>query len=294
MKKNNFALYFLILLNLSLAGFIALKIFCSDSGKVTPQISIHQSSPAELEFFETAFKFSKKEFPLTDKKVTAGIIPHHLLAADLIAEWFYNLRASTYETVILIGPNHFNRGDSDIIISAYDWQTPYGILPAEQAFVENLLKISDIKADEEAVKNEHSITGEVSFIKKIFPEAKILPIILKSGTSKEEAEILADKLLSFARERKILVIASVDFSHYKDSLAAQKDDQVSREAIANYDFDKIYGLELDSPASIYTLLRYSQFQGAKFELLANTNSALLADRPNLESTTSYLTGYFVE
>jgi len=66
------------------------------------------------------------------------------------------------------------------------------------------------------------------------------------------------------------------------------------EAINRFDFNKIYGLDIDSPASIYTLLKFSQLSGAKFELLNNSNSAILANNQDLEITTSYVTGYFTK
>jgi len=254
-------------------------------------LNIHSANPAGLEFYETAFKFKKIESDLSGKDVVAGIIPHHLLAADLIAEFFNNLEGENYDTVILIGPNHFDTGNSGMITSGYDWQTPYGRLEADREALNEILG-DDLKVDEEAIGNEHSIMSEVSFIKKIFPQAKILPIILKPTVSPEEAGDLAKKLFETKKNKNILILASVDFSHYKNSETAQKNDKESIAAITNFSMDKIYSLDIDSPASIYTLLEYSRLNQAGFELLNNSNSAILANKPELESTTSYATGYF--
>ena len=258
------------------------------------QKKIHLSNPAELEFFETAFKFDKRELDLSDKDVAAGIIPHHLLAADLVAEFFYNLQGKDYETVVLIGPNHFNAGEADFITSSYNWQTPYGVLECDEDILRELVQTREVKIEEDALKNEHSINSEVAFIKKIFPKSKFAPIILKPNVTGGQAAILADKLAELSKNKNILVLASVDFSHYKDNLTAQKNDRISLKAISDFDYNAIYDLDIDSPAAIYALLKFSESKGAGFSFLNNSNSALLTNQLDLESTTSYVTGYFIK
>lgn len=292
MRKYNLKL---IILSLLLAGLtIFILLYFSIQREAEMMEKIHLSNPIEKDFFETAFKFNKKDLDLSNVEVVAGIIPHHLLAADLIAEFFYNLRFKEYEAIILLGPNHFNAGDSDIIISGYDWQTPYGILECDKDFYEKILQLDGVGNEEEVFRNEHSINSEVSFIKRIFPEAKILPIILKRTVSAEYGELLAKEFFELSEYKNILVIASVDFCHYKDSLFCQQADQESIAAINSFGFDEIYDLEIDSPASIYILLEFSRLNVARFELLNNSNSALLANKPELEYSTSYVTGYFTK
>lgn len=317
MKKYYFKLIIFVLgLSLFFTGLIILKLFYfsnslsqiqftedySHNLKVIKKNNLfndkqqehfHFASPNKTEFFEMAFKFNKQEINFFTIDVIGGIIPHHLLAADLIAEFFYNLKDKDYDTVILIGPNHFSSGESDVIISTYDWQTPYGILEFDKDILEEILMFDKIKVENDALIGEHSINSEVSFVKKIFPQSRFLPIILKSNVDKETAKKLAERLFEISQNKKVLVLASVDFSHYKDSITAQNNDRISINTIENFYFDKIYDLDIDSPASIYTLLKFSQLGKSEFRLLNNSNSAILIDKPDLESTTSYVTGYFV-
>jgi len=128
-------------------------------------------------------------------------------------------------------------GQSDIIISAYDWQTPYGILQHDDEALDELLNADlGIKAEEDVMESEHSINSEVAFIKKTFPQATFLPLILKPKVNEQTAEKLAQKLFDIAQGKKTLVLASVDFSHYKNSQQAQQDDKKSISAITNFDF----------------------------------------------------------
>lgn len=295
MKKINWILI------IALAGLSLIGLF---SDFWLPPITIsynshtmfHSAKPDDRDFFETAYSFVKSKTDLSDTKVVGGIIPHHLLAADLIADFFSNLEVKNYDTVILLGPNHFSAGQADIITSVYDWQTPYGILKHDREVLSKLLYYNDnlnIQAEEDIIENEHAINSEVAFIKKTFPQATFVPIILKPSVSEQTAEKLAQVLFEISQNKNILVLASADFSHYKNSQQAQEDDKISISAIESFDFFNIYSIEVDSPPSIYTLLKFSQLSGAEFEILDNSNSATLTDKPDLDSTTSYITGYFV-
>ena len=293
MKARGFRLISLALICLALGALFILaghRFARSDSEELAA--NTHFSFPRDKNFFENAFKFKKKQLDLSQKSAVAGVISHHLLAADLLAEFFANLQGRDFDAIILLGPNHFNAGEADIITSGYDWQTPYGVLENDQDFFKQASGWDNVGIDEEVISGEHAIYAEAAFIKKIFPRAEFLPIILKSGVKAEQAEALANNIFDLSQSKKILLLASVDFSHYQDSLTAQNNDQKSLAAIYGFDFDKIYSLDIDSPPSIYALLKFSQSSGAKFELLHNSNSALLADKPDIESATSYVTGYF--
>jgi poly-gamma-glutamate synthesis protein (capsule biosynthesis protein) len=258
-------------------------------------ISYHLAEPADTKFYQDAYSFPIKKIDLSREKVLAGVIPHHLLAADLLAEYYSNLEGVEYDTIILVGPNHFNAGQSKVISSLKDWQTPFGILKSDNGLLKKLLeKNRKINIEENIFIKEHSIMNEVGFIKKTFPEAKFIPLVLRFSLAPAEAEKLAEDLFALAPEKKILLLASVDFSHYKNSQTASAHDQESIAAISNFQYDDIYKLDIDSPASIYTLTKYSQLAGAEFKLLNNSNSAILSSQPELTSTTSYVTGYFIK
>ncbi|MEA1962675.1 MAG: AmmeMemoRadiSam system protein B, partial [Patescibacteria group bacterium] len=266
----------IIILSLLLAGLIVFAVYLSKtnhqnsiSGK-QPE-NFHCAKPNDLNFYETAYHFVKKKMDFKNTNIIGGIIPHHLLAADLIAEFFSNFD-NDYETIILIGPNHFSAGKSKIISSARDWQTPYGILEYDNDVIGELLRFNEIKIEESIFEKEHAINSEVAFIKKTFPNSKFAPLVLRNNIDKKTAAELALYLAGIAKNKKILILGSVDFSHYKDNLTARKNDKISIEAIKTFNFNEIYNLDIDSPASIYTLLKFSELSNAEFNLLNNSNS----------------------
>jgi MEMO1 family protein len=281
---------FLVLLALCVGLLAAYYAFSAPVLK-NKEIKFHSANPAQLSFYENLYKFPKKEINFGEAPV-AGVIPHHLLAGDLIAEFFFNLEKYDYDTIILLGPNHFNAGEGKIISSAQDWQTPYGILPVDQDTLKNLAADEGVSVEEDIFPQEHSIYGEVAFIKKTWPRAKFLPLVLRPDLNTTEAENLAKKLYQISLTKKILLISSTDFSHYKASAAAQADDAKSLEILKNYSFSDVYKMAVDSPPASYVLLKYANFFGADFIKLNNSNSALLSGNKNVSSTTSYITGYF--
>ena len=272
---------------------VGIVIVDASRQRIVPAVAgDHDAKPAEREFYEIAYQFQKNQLDLNGRDVKAGVIPHHLLAADLIAEFFSNLAGQEYDTIILLGPNHFNAGRADVITSADDWRTPYGVLEHDGDLLNQILSRPDTAVEEDIFSQEHAITSGVTFIKKTFPAAKFLPLILRRTVMPAQAKELGEYLFNLTAGKKILVLANTDFSHYQDSAAAQQHDMTSRAVLHNFDFENIYNLDVDSPASLTAVMSYSSLYQARFRLLNNSNSAILSNRPGITSTTSYITGYW--
>ncbi len=290
-KKGRLFSVCLFLLGLAGLLFFCQIYFLNDKADNQPLPEIFSADPADNDFYEAAFGFEKKKVNFSAPPL-AMIVPHHLLAADLIAEAFSNLKAEDYETVVLISPNHFNAGEGKIISAAENWETPYGILEIDRELFSELKKNGEISDEKEIFAAEHGIRAEVSFIKKTLPEAKVLPLVLKPSLSAAEAKSLGEILWRLSRGKRILVILSADFSHYKDSATAQADDEKTLEIINNLAIDKINDAEIDTRPGLSAVMEYAELSGASFKLLRNSNSALLVGRDDIEQTTSYITGYF--
>ncbi|MCK5466639.1 AmmeMemoRadiSam system protein B, partial [Candidatus Parcubacteria bacterium] len=163
----------------------------------------------------------------------------------------------------------------------------------DEKIIEELLKEKFIENEEFPFEKEHSISSLVGFIKYFFPDSKIAPIILKKNVSPLEAELLAKKLTDILGENSV-VLASVDFSHHLNRIAAQFHDEASVSVIENFDYERIYNLEIDSPPSIYTLLKYLEKKGSQKMIYENINSAVFSNNLDSEDVTSYLFSYFTE
>jgi len=257
-------------------------------------LTTHYSYFSGLDFYEEAYKQAEGQITVADEKIYGGILPHHLMVEDKIAAFFTGIENNDYETIILIGPNHFLSGKSDIITSQAKWATPYGELMPDLDLTRNLNDSGSASIEENPFINEHSISGLVGFIKKNFPNARFAPIIVRPETTTKESEQLAQVIKNNIDADKTLILASVDFSHYQPVAVADWHDEKSRNVIENFSFNQVNNLEVDSPASIYVLLKYLELVKAQnSKLIFATNSGKLINKPD-EPTTSHNFYYFTK
>lgn len=230
---------------------------------------------------------------IIQEKVYGGVTSHHLLVSSEIAKFFVNLKNQNPETIIILGPNHYGLG-SNLFISKYPYKTPWGLLEPDLSTINRLIESGYVENQEKAFEIEHSVSSLVGFIKYVFPEIKIVPIIIADRTPKEQLDKLAVELDRILPDNA-LVVSSVDFSHHLNRIASDFHDKKSVSAISSFDFDNIFNLEIDSPSSIYVLLRYLEKREVfKIGGLINTNSADGSGNLSLEDVTSYVFAYFIK
>lgn len=228
-------------------------------------------------------------------RVVSGVLPHHLLAGNMITEFFKVVAEQKPKLVILVGPNHYRKG-SKISSGLYDWQTPAGVVQVDQEICRELISQGIVAQNEPLMANEHSVGGLMPFIKHFLPEAKVVPIILQHGVSLKEVDELLTALESYLNEDAVL-LASVDFSHYLTRSEAQLKDQLTLQAMKKFDYSTLFQMGddyLDSPASLASAFRLAEKRGIKdFQVLDNTNSGIIRKNDVME-TTSYFTLVFTE
>lgn len=237
-----------------------------------------------------------KNFP--NQPVKAGIFPHDLTHAEYVAHLLKNLKNQEPKNILLIGPNHLERGIGKISTTSADWTTPFGIVSANKEVIDELLKHSAVIEDDELFKGEHSINGIIPYLAYYLPTTKIIPLSLKAEVNLKEINSLLDSLKTILPAGTV-VIASVDFSHYLTSLEAQNHDLITAEALKKKDYYKImsFGTRfndyLDSPPSVALLLAWLVKNNVnRSQILFNTNSGLLANKFDLPVTSYFEMIYY--
>lgn len=261
---------------------ISVVVFACARGE---KLKITYTYPGDTDMWNHIFKVKE---PYKFGSAPLGVIlPHHLIVADQLAKFYSGLAAVTQpRLVVIISPNHYENGKADIqTCRNCEFQTTNGPVEMDIKFTDTLVKDGIANFGDETFIKEHGIYNHAPFIKKFFPEAKIVPIVLKWKIPKEKTEALAE-WLNKNLPADSLVLASVDFSHYIPVEAADFHDWSSYATIKNFDYDNVYDLEIDSPSSIYTVLKLMEASGyKKAERFAHTN---LQDYvSHRESTTSH-------
>jgi AmmeMemoRadiSam system protein B len=224
------------------------------------------------------------------ERIVAGTISHHLYIRDLIAQYFVTIARYVHpKRIILIGPNHRARGDSPIALSGLRWRTPFGFVEPDSDAIRKISGSGAARVEEEPFVNEHSIGALAPFIRRTFPGARIVPIIFKKVAGRENCVKLAGVISGLMDST--LVLASLDFSHYRTSGEAEKEDAASLHVIRSLSTDRVDEAFVDSRPALLTLFSLCRDIGAtRVEVVLHTNSGILSHKP-LVPCTSYINTY---
>lgn len=233
------------------------------------------------------------ELSSTAPRIISAVVPHHLVAGPLLTDVMKILARQQPRLIILVGPNHLNKGGKSIT-GYHGWETPEGVVEAEDKTVSLLLEKGLAVRDEEVLSKEHSIGALVPLLRHFLPGTKIVPLVFHHDVNLQEIDLLLTGLEPFLTE-KTLLLSSVDFSHYLTRSEAQDKDRETLGYMRKYDYTTLFHLGndyLDSPASLIMAFRLAERQGIKeFTLLNNTNSGIILQNDFIE-TTSYFTLVF--
>lgn len=245
----------------------------------------YPAKKAEIE--DLLNKILEKEKPgidvsLSALKIIGGVIPHagYVYSAYQAIHFFEILKLSlqTFDSILIINPNHTGYGEDMSVDVNESWETPIGKVELDTEFVQEL----DLPRSAIAHKYEHS--GEVilpylqSFTDFAF---RIVPVCMKIQTP-EKALDLANRIYLAARnlKRKILVLASSDFSHQVDPEFGRIQDERVVHHILEKDITGIYSevrhhkISVCGYGPIMTLVAYSQLlsHNSEFKVLKKGNS----------------------
>jgi hypothetical protein len=182
-----------------------------------------------------------------EEDILGAVVPHagYMFSGGVAAHAYANLTkteadTNTNITFVILGPNHTGMG-SPIATARDTWATPLGEVEVDETFVD-ALSGTIIVIDETTHIREHSIEVQLPFLQFLFHKNfKFVPICLglsDEETAKEIGETLA-KIISVS-DKKVIVLASSDFTHYEpDNIAREKDKYVI-EAITELNVGKFY------------------------------------------------------
>jgi len=181
------------------------------------------------------------------EKIIAVISPHagYLYSGPVAAYSFKAVSSMDVDTVVIIGFSHRKYFDAIAVYDRGSFQTPLGVLPVDKDLAKALV-MSDKRfyVNPEAFSGENSIEMMLPFIRHVFKgkDIKIVPVVI-GVQSYENAEILGTKLAGLLKDKKSLIVASTDMSHYHPYGEANTIDNVAIEALKTMDpktfFDKV-------------------------------------------------------
>ena len=196
----------------------------------------------------------------------AGYIYSGSVAASVIA------RIKTADTYVIIGPNHTGMGKPFSIMTVGAWQTPLGEVPIDSALAQNILSNSKyLQEDRTAHQGEHSIEVQLPLLQYFKPDLKIVPIVLAVATLEIYREIAASiaQAIQESPDKKVVIVASSDMTHYESQEAAAAKDHRALEAILQMDEESLLDrvikerISMCGYAPAVTMLAAAKILGAK-------------------------------
>ena len=231
-----------------------------------------------------------KQYPSVTNAI-GGVVPHHLVASSLISGFFSSISGGHYDTVIILAPNHFGR-TGDIVTSTSGWTTFNGDVRCDTSVAQTLTNLRgfNIKLDDHTVEGDHSASNLVPYIQYDLHGASVAPLLLSNRITLDMAQELAQKLYDISKTRRILVVCSIDFSHYQTAEQASQYDSITMAAVKNADIPRISVMDnhyLDCPPALMTFLFYCRLKRKSVTILDHSNSAVILQQNPL-NVTSYL------
>lgn len=175
-------------------------------------------------------------------RVDAIIAPHAgLMFSGPVGAYAYKAAAAAgpYDAAVLVGPSHFVGFDGLALYPSGAFATPLGPAAIDEALAEELQRLSPIvRALPQAHGREHSLEMQLPFLRRLLPGTPVVPLLMAYQT-RETIEGCADGLARIGSDRRLLIVASTDLSHYLPAPAAMEHDRRVEACVRAFDPEQL-------------------------------------------------------
>ncbi|MFH1197934.1 MAG: AmmeMemoRadiSam system protein B [bacterium] len=200
--------------------------------------------PADKMKLTNAIKYFLEDAVKTEiKNPVAMVVPHagYIYSGQTAADCYNNVRNNDYDVVVILGTNHTDATFSKIsVYPRKGFETPLGIANIDEQLADSLIAMNEQCVPYLNVHTEeHSVEVQIPFVQYLFPDVKILPIVV-GQPSLEKCVQLGKDLAKLLKDRKPLLVASSDLSHYPDYNDAYAVDSTTLCAIVEKTPEEVY------------------------------------------------------
>jgi len=155
-------------------------------------------------------------------RILGLIVPHagYVYSGRTAAAAYAIARGLAVDTVVIIGPSHRFAFDGVSIWPDGGFETPLGVARVDAGLAKEIAKASGFRFRPEAFAEEHSVEVQVPFVQRALPGAAIVPIVMGEQT-RTTIRTLASALAKTCLEKRVLIVASTDMSHFLPKERAQ-------------------------------------------------------------------------
>jgi hypothetical protein len=203
---------------------------------ISLQFIDYQNDPKELaarvdRMLEAAATPARKDSPV------ALIVPHagYVYSGPIAAYGYNAVRGREYDTVVVVGLSHQEPYTGISILDADSFESPLGSIPVDRELSSALLEADDgIFTLPAAHSREHSLEVQIPFLQRSLKDFHLVMAAVRDHDPEAE-EALVSTLVEAAGKKKILLVASSDFSHYHSYGLANSMDRLALNSILSLD-----------------------------------------------------------
>ena len=189
------------------------------------------------------------QVPATDVKgrLIALISPHagYTYSGQVAAHAYKQLEKQKFKTVVVIAPSHYARFEGVSIHDRGGHMTPLGAAPLDEELASALKeRNARIRFVPEAFMREHAMEIQLPFLQVAMPGLMVVPLVM-GNQDLDECRRLADTVaacIEDRRDKRVLVVASSDLSHFHPDEEARALDRLVLERVGALDPEGLAGL----------------------------------------------------
>jgi AmmeMemoRadiSam system protein B len=165
--------------------------------------------------------FGDYQPPAEPAHIVSGIVPHAgwVFSGPTAAKVFKSIQEkASPETFLIFGAVHIWGVGKASMFADGEWETPCGTVVVDNELADTILELASdsVTPNSSAHDREHSIEVQIPFIQYLFPDARILPIMVAPD---KQAAKLGQKIGKLIAEqgKNVFVLGSTDLTHYGPS-----------------------------------------------------------------------------
>ncbi|MGD1060217.1 MAG: MEMO1 family protein [Methanomassiliicoccales archaeon] len=163
-------------------------------------------------------------------RIVGAVVPHagYMYSGPVAAHVYAAIAKEGFpDTFVIIGPNHHGLG-AGVAMDLEDFSTPLGVCKVDIELAEKLRPF--VEDDPFAHSQEHSVEVQLPFLQYFKSDLNIVPITMLFQDY-ETARELGSRIAKASEGKRVIVIASSDFSHYVPPQEAKRKDTAVIEKI---------------------------------------------------------------
>jgi len=229
----------------------------------------------------------------TFENIFGLISPHagYVYSGKTAAYAYKTVQNKLYKSVIVISPSHREYFPGISIYSGDAYKTPLGEIELDKEMIAKLTEDkSFIFTGVNGHRTEHALEVQLPFLQTVLGEFKLVPIVM--GDQRGDFVYTLAEKLSTVIDKKTLIVASSDLSHFHSKKEADKLDSLVENRISEFDYTSLLNdlekqkCEACGGGPIAVLLKTAELRGIKnVQILSRTDSG------EVSGDTSEVVGY---